>query len=384
MSAVSIASPKRVDIAITGQCNLRCRYCFYAEEMAAHADLPTATWLTFFDELARLSVMEVGVTGGEAFTRPDLFDLIDGLIDRRMRYNLCSNGTLVDERMLAKFEIGRRRLRLNSIQLSVDGSRAEIHNRSRPDSFELTLRALRLLKAAEFPVVVRVTINRHNLADLDSIARLLLEDIGLPSFSTNEAFPMGKGCTNQGELTLTPQGQLEAMQTLDRLLERYPDRIIGQAGPLAKRRTYAEMENARRTGVKNARRGMGFLTSCGCVFSQIDVLHNGDIVPCQILHRLVLGNIARDPLGAIWRSHPTLMALRERRSIPLSQVPGCEDCDWTPYCNGSCPGMAHEATGDINRANPDDCYRRFLEGTSRRHRGGEQADALTEELTHAL
>jgi SynChlorMet cassette radical SAM/SPASM protein ScmE len=357
-----LSTPKHVEIAVTGRCNLRCRYCFYAEEMTAHADLPADVWLAFFDELSRLAVMEVGLTGGEVFTRPDLFDLIDGITARRMRYSLCSNGTLLDEQMLARFAAGKRRLRLNFIQLSVDGSRAEIHNRSRPDSFEATLRALRLLKEAEFPVVVRVTINPHNLGDLDGIARLLLDDIGLPSFSTNETFPMGNGCTNQSEVTLGPRGQYAAIRTLDRLLERYPGRITALAGPLAKRRAYAEMEESRRTGVKTPRWDMGFLTACGCVFSRLGVLHNGDIVPCPVLHRQVLGNLCRDSIADIWQHHPVLTALRERRSIPMHEVPGCEDCEWTAYCNGSCPGVAQETTGNFNLANPDDCFRRFLAG----------------------
>lgn len=340
--------------------------------MAALDDLPAGDWLAFFDELSRLGVMEVGLTGGEVFTRPDLFEIIDGIVSRRMRYSLCSNGTLLNEETLARFDTGKRRLRLNSIQLSVDGSRAEIHDLSRPGSFDLTLRALRLLKDAGFPLVVRVTITRHNLGDLDGIAHLLLEDVGLSSFSTNEAFPMGSGCANQAEVTLGPREQFEAMQTLDRLLDRYPGRITAQAGPLAKRRAYAEMEEARRTGRKTTRWGMGCLTACGCVFSRLDVLHNGDIVPCHILHRVVLGNVRRDSLLDIWRHHPLLLALRERRAVPMDRVPGCEDCEWTPYCNGSCPGVAQETTGNFNFANPDDCYRRFL---------AENGDAAREYIT---
>ena len=51
-------------------------------------------------------VMDVTLTGGEVFTRPDLFELIDGVIANRMRYTLLSNGTLIDENVLAKFESG--------------------------------------------------------------------------------------------------------------------------------------------------------------------------------------------------------------------------------------------------------------------------------------
>jgi len=109
---------------------------------------------------------------------------------------------------------------------------------------------------------------------------------------------------------------------------------------------------------------MGYLTACGCTFSKLDVLHDGTIVPCHLLYDLHLGHIATSSFEEIWRTHPTLTALRSRRSIPMPEVPGCADCEWTAYCNGSCPGLAYDLTGDFNRANPEDCYRRFLAETS--------------------
>ena len=175
--------------------------------MAGLKDLPTATWLKFFAELAKIGIMDVSLTGGEALLRPDIFELIDGVIANRMRYNLLSNGTLIDEKLLKKFEMGKRRLRLDYIQVSIDGSRADIHDKSRPGSFDKAIRGLKLLKEAGFPVAVRVTINRHNLNDLENIAKLLLEDIGMNSFGTNEAMPIGSGCRSDAEMALDLKGK---------------------------------------------------------------------------------------------------------------------------------------------------------------------------------
>jgi SynChlorMet cassette radical SAM/SPASM protein ScmE len=252
---------------------------------------------------------------------------------------------------------------MDSIQVSIDGSRAEIHDLSRPNSFDRSLRGLRLLKDAGFPVTVRTTINRHNLYDLDNVAYLLLEELGLSSFTTNEAMPMGAGCDNQGDITLTTVEKLEAMRILQRLAERYPGRLSANAGPQAKLSMYADMETGRRTGAKSDRWQMGYLTACGCIYSKLDVLHDGTIVPCHVLHQLSLGHIETDSFEDIWHSHPILRALRARRSIPLHEVAGCTGCEWASYCNGSCPGLAYELTGDFNRANPEDCYRRFLADT---------------------
>jgi SynChlorMet cassette radical SAM/SPASM protein ScmE len=358
--------PETVSIAITGRCNLKCAHCFYADEMVARSDLPTERWLVFLDELGGLAVQSITLTGGEAFTRPDLWELIDSIIANRMRYDFLTNGTLITEKTLEAFSMGKRRQRLNSIQISIDGSCPEVHDRFRgPGAFDKALKGLRLLKEAGFPVTVRVTVNRYNLDDLEDVSRLLLEDVGIGAFSTNDAMPMGSGCQNRESIALTLQEQRRAMEILVGLSERYNGRVAAMAGPLAKAKSFAEMERARATEEKTSRWHMGYLTSCGGVFNKLDVLHDGGIVPCHMLHRLVMGKVGEDPVKEIWRDHPTLVALRERRKIPMNQVPGCEDCEWAPYCNGGCPGLAHELTGDFNRANPWDCYKRFVEEAGR-------------------
>jgi SynChlorMet cassette radical SAM/SPASM protein ScmE len=357
-------SPKSLDLSLTGKCNLHCAYCFYHDEMASRPDLPIEDWLTFFAELKQLGVRDATLSGGEVFVRPDLWTLIDALIDSRMRYSILSNGTLITEKTIREFEKGRRFKRLNSIQISIDGSCADVHDKSRGSgSFTKAVRALRLLKNAGFPVTVRVTVNRHNVDDLDNIARLLLEDIGISSFGTNDAMPMGSGCDNQKTITLTPQQQVTAMKTLARLEKQYNGRIMATAGPLAKWYSYQEMERAKKTGEMSRRWKMGFLTACGCTYNKLSVHHDGIITPCNMLAKLVMGHINRDALTGIWKNSPTLKALKDRRNIPMTEVPGCEDCEWAPFCNGSCPGLAHEMTGDVNLANPHDCYRRFLRET---------------------
>jgi len=353
-------TPRKVSLAITGKCNLRCGYCFYANEMVALGDLPTEQWQLFFSELGELGVMEATLCGGEPFTRSDIFELIDGLISNRMRYSLLTNATLIDDEVIRELHVGKRRLRLDSIQVSIDGSCAEVHDRSRPASFDRALTGLRLLTEAGLPVTVRVTINRYNLDDLENIAELLLVELGIPAIGTNEAMPLGAGCQNRGELSLNAAEKARAMQTLDRLLQRFPGRIQAAAGPQKNQQMYAQMEHAKATGEKAQNWEMGRLTSCGCVFANIDVLHDGGIVPCHMLPTLVLGRINRDPLEKIWRSDSTLEALRQRRTITMAEVPGCGGCEWTDYCNGGCPGLAYQLTGDFNRANPESCYRAFL------------------------
>lgn len=352
----SIPSPRSVDIAITGRCNLACAYCFYADEMVSLDDLPTAAWLAFFEELGRLGVMSVCLTGGEVFTRPDLFELIDGVIANRMRYQLLTNGTLVTAKMLENFSVGKRRLRLDSIQVSIDGSCAEINDRSRPGSFDRSIHGLKLLKQAGFPLTVRVTVNRFNIDDLEEVAYFLLEEIGIDGFSVNEVYTCGATNRFTPGIMLEPSQRQQAAITLSELSMKYPGRVSAQAGPLALANEAAIIRKAKAEGKKD-KPGGGTLSACGGVFSKIAILHDGSIVPCHNLSSLNLGNITRQNLADLWQTHPTLNALRQRYTISLDTVSTCRSCDYKGFCTGGCPGGAFFTTGKLDGRNPMDCIR---------------------------
>lgn len=349
-------TPRNVDIAVTGKCNLSCAYCFYADEMTSRGDLTTVQWLDFFKVLGEAGVMSVCLTGGEALSRPDFFELVDGVIANRMRYNILSNGTLITEKTLAEFEKGKRRQRLDSIQISIDGSSEEIHNHSRPNSFSRAIRGLRLLKGAGFPLSVRVTINRYNYLDLENTARLLLEEVGLSGFSTNEAYPCGATNRYEDEIMLNVAQRREVMEILTRLNEKYQDRINATAGPLALVKQECEIHEAQMNG-KTTIPGRGRLSACGGVFEKLAILHDGTIVPCHVISDLHLGNILKDDIVEIWQRHPLMNQLRHRQEIWLDALEPCKDCGYKGYCTAGCPGGAFFLNGDFNSRNPMDCYR---------------------------
>ena len=360
-------APRALDLSLTGRCNLRCAYCFYADEMAGRRDLPAERWLAFFRELESLAVRNLTLSGGELFMRPDLWELLDGLVAARMRYAILTNGTLVTEKTIAELGRADRRRRMDAIQVSIDGSCAEIHDASRgKGSFEKAIRGLRMLRAAGFPATARVTVNRHNAGDLENVFRLLLDEIGLARVGTNDAMPMGTGCARREDIVLLPEQRPAAMRTLARLEREYPGRITASAGSLALWHMFREMEDARASGQKTRRWKMGCLSSCGCMFAKLAVHHDGLIVPCNMLAAAALGTIGETPIRALWQDHPLLREMRGRGQIPMDQVPGCAGCEWIPFCSGGCPAAEYTRTGEMNVANPECCYRRFLQETGDR------------------
>ncbi len=359
MSAVLMKSPRGMDIEITTSCNLRCAYCsHFSGPGDVEGDLPLADWLLFFGELGRAAVMNVTLSGGEPFDRPDLRDILQGIVANRMRFSILSNGTLID-RDMARFLASTGRC--NQVQVSIDGAIDITHDAFRgKGNFRRAIEGIRTLMEFLVPVTVRVTIHRRNVRELEAIARLLLEEIGLPSFSTNSASHMGLCRKNADQTQLTVDERSLAMETLLRLTDRYGERIGATAGPLAEGRMWIEMIEAAREG-RQLMEGRGFLTGCSGPFQTLAVRADGVIIPCLQLGHMALGRINRDGLVDTWQNHPDLKRLRERSLIPLASFPFCRDCPYAGYCTGNCPAVAYTITGEVNHPSPDACLRLFLE-----------------------
>ena len=352
-------TPKSVDLEITNRCNLRCSYCSHFTSAGdVDQDLTTEEWLQFFEELNRCAVMEVCLQGGEPFIRNDFKELVEGIVRNRMRFSILSNGTLITDET-AEFLASTGRC--NSIQVSIDGSVDATHDAFRgKGNFFRAVSGLKSLMRHNLPATVRVTIHRKNVRDLEAVSQLLLDEIGLPGFSTNAASHLGLCRQNADQVQLTAEERALAMETLLRLNQKYNGRISAQAGPLAEARGWLKMEEARKQKLERLP-NRGFLTGCGGFMSKMAIRPDGVMVPCGLIPGMELGRINQDDLGDVWRNHPELNRFRDRRSIPLTDFEFCRDCTYINYCTGSCPALAGTLLDDPYHPSPDACLRRFLD-----------------------
>jgi SynChlorMet cassette radical SAM/SPASM protein ScmE len=363
MNIPLIKTPRSADISITGRCNLRCKYCsHFTSSGDSGTDLPKEEWLKFFRELNRCAVFKVTLEGGEPFFREDLEELINGIVQNRMRFSILSNGTLITEKM-ASFLASTGRC--DGVQVSIDGSTPVTHDVFRgKGTFYRAIRGVKQLQKHNVPVSVRVTIHKNNVRDLDGIAALLLDNIGLETFSTNAASYMGLCRQNSEIVQLTVEERSIAMENLLRLNKKYNGRINASAGPLAEGVTWLEMEKARRSG-KERLPDKGYLTGCGGPMYTIAIRSDGVIIPCIQMSHIQLGRINRDDLRDVWQNHPELNRLRQRCNIPLKDFEFCRDCDYIDYCTGNCPALAYMISGNENHPSPDACLKKFLQDGGR-------------------
>ena len=349
-------TPRSLDLEITSRCNAACHYCYYLNNPDVnYSDLPTASWLKFFEELAACQVMSVTLQGGEPLLREDFLRLVDGVVANRMRFSVLTNGSLLTPQIVEHLQKAGR---CDQVQVSLDGSTAEVHESLRgKGSFAPALTALRMLRDAGLPVTARVTIHPGNVDDLEPLTRLLLDDLNLPSFSTNASSALGSSTKYDATSLLGTADRLKAMRKLASLETVFPGRILANAGPLADWHMFRAMEEARVQG--RSIPGRGRLVGCGCTFDRLAVRADGAIVPCVMLPQMVLGCIGTDSLAAIWQKSSELCNLRQRVNIPLASFEPCRDCPWRESCTGNCPGTAVTLAGQVNHPCPESCLKRF-------------------------
>ncbi|MEA4862204.1 MAG: radical SAM protein [Victivallaceae bacterium] len=339
-----LTAPAKVYIDITARCNLRCRYCYHFDSPAeVPSDLPASEWVSFFKELERSGVLTVNISGGEPLIRPDISSILASLAGGRLRFELITNGSLLTPEIAGLIASLRR---CNYVQISLDGPEA-VHDSARgAGSFQGAISAIRLLTERGVPVVTRTTIGRHNLGRLMETAELVLDELGLPFFTTN-CVTIENLCTKDpAALELSLPDIIASAAEHRAVLDRYPGKLQGGTSPFGLLKRWHAVFEARRANAPCGRY-QGCLSGCGGVFTQLGVRADGIMVPCEQLSQIGMGRINRDSLLEVWRAASGIEKIRARRDIPLRNFDYCRDCGYVSWCVGGCP-----ASGVLDDSDP--------------------------------
>jgi len=109
-------------------------------------ELTTVELLKLLKDLKALGCLKVHLSGGEIFLRSDILEILEKARVLGFKVNITTNGTMIDRK------IARRliKLKLNSITLSLDGSRQGLHDSIRGvnGAYRKMMEGLRNLNAA--------------------------------------------------------------------------------------------------------------------------------------------------------------------------------------------------------------------------------------------
>jgi radical SAM protein with 4Fe4S-binding SPASM domain len=295
---------------LTYRCNEKCTHC-YLDVLAPGAKVPGE--LDFeeakrvIDELAELGAMTITFSGGEILVHKDFFDIATYARKRGFAVRLYTNGILIKPEVADKIAA----LRPVAIELSIYGADAATHDMITlvPGSWELTVRAAKLLKERGVKVTLKAPIMRENWEQMEAMRELAREvgagfsyDITIVPKHTGDRSPL-KHRLNDGEM-------LEVFR-----------RELGSWVLVPYREDYR---------------------FCGIGLTSMTIGPYGEVFSC-VGARVSAGNVREQPLAAIWRDNPVW---QEMTNLTLGNLPVCAKCELRQYCV-RCHGTAAFEDGDM-------------------------------------
>lgn len=321
---------------LTSRCNLGCSHCYALSSRppeGGHEELATDLVLRLVDELAELGGRSVTLSGGEALLHPGIRAIVRRAAGHGLTIQLLTNGTLLRREwaaFLAEHGV--------SVQVSIDGSRPEIHDAVRGrGSFLKALQAVERLQAAGLgsKVAICATVMQHNAGDLPDII-LLAERIGVPLVRF---------------LPLRRKGRAERAwdeigKGLDVADAEAFYRLVANRGATGRTATAVSC------GLSGVVLNLPQETCSDGIWCpvgrKIDVDVNGDAFPCVLLmeQRFKVGNVRRDSLISLIRSDRMREACQSlvRRRFAIEP---CAACLWQNLCQAGCMGQALDNAGTI-------------------------------------
>ncbi|WP_235827868.1 TIGR04053 family radical SAM/SPASM domain-containing protein [Brevibacillus migulae] len=334
---------------VTRACALRCLHCrAVAQPHRDPRELSTEEGKRLIDQIHEMDNPLLVFTGGDPLMRPDLFELIRYAVAKGMRVSMTPSATprVTEEAIVRAKEAGLARW-----AFSVDGPNAEVHDQFRGTrgSYDLTVKALSLLKKHGLPIQINTTVSRYNVHLLEEMAELV-ESWGAVLWSVFFLVPTGRG---QAEDMISAEEHEQVFEWLAEKSSKVSYGIKTTAAPayrrvlLTKRKKIeASPGGAFKRPDAIGRSQQGVTDGKGFVF----ISHIGEVSPSGFLP-LPCGNIRELPLARIYRESPVFSQIRN----PDLLKGKCGVCPYRETCGGS-RARAYGMTGDYLESDPSCAY----------------------------
>jgi len=358
-----LKAPVSVVWSLSYRCNLRCMHCYQNASQPSSDELTLGEQLGVVDQLARIGVSMVVLSGGEPLTNPNLDRLIERIRMHRMAVSIDSNGVLMDRGIVNHLKA----LGVSSVELSLDSVHAKSHDQFRglDGAFQKTLDAVELCSQAGIFTTVATTATTLNQAESQQLISLAREH-GASRVVFFDLIPAGRGKDVQ-MLSLSQRQLLDLMalvtnQSLRDKGETFvelPQHVIYSSiwnGNSISDRPEKALSVERFTvssffdcaGRGNLYRRLApYLGGCPAGRMYCNIQPNGDVTPCMFMPTYpIAGNLRKQSFEEIWNS-PVFEALRDRKRLKGK----CRECRFVAVCGG-CRAKAAAYEGDYLASDP--------------------------------
>lgn len=158
--------PFDAQFELTYRCNLNCCHCYVAAD-SDKKELTTEEIYSILDQLYEAGCLVVTFTGGEPFTRPDIFDILTYSKNKGFYITIFTNGTLITPRVVDYLhDIG-----IDRVEISFYGVTPETFENITcvAGSFNRCLQGIKLLQNRNISIVLKMMVMTLNLKEFESV-----------------------------------------------------------------------------------------------------------------------------------------------------------------------------------------------------------------------
>ncbi len=295
--------PIRCVFELTYKCNLRCRHCFHADHSSQPLNIEQIKHI--FKNIAASGTFDISFTGGEVFTRHDIFDIFEASHREKFLIAVFTNGTLITKETAKRL----KRYNIRSVEMSIYGPTSDLHDKITgvKGSFNALINAIRFLRSYNIPVALKAKLFKDTFSvyrELKKLAEAL--DVTRYSFG-HMIVPMKDGSKKNTHMKMSG-GYLSDYFAL-----------MNEDG------VFTKMKNNK---FANAKCAMPELNVCSAGHNTFGINPYGELMPC-ILSQVSAGSLLKASLKDLWHSSDVLKQWRE---IKLKDIYKCNKCKLIGMC----------------------------------------------------
>lgn len=313
-TSLDITRPRTISAVLTERCNYKCLSCACWRNESDADELSLSQWISAFrDAREFVGDFTVQFGGGEPFVFKPFLELVEWCRANGIEWLMTTNGSAFSPKNAQRVADAEPL----AVNISVDGSVAEVHDRSRGVAGSLqaitrgidALRQARSRRGASFPIRIKATVHRQNFRDVPALVRWA-EAVGANSVDMSPVRRWTPEVTSL--LWLRSSDEPDLLEIVDELVG------MKRAGALI------ETEESRIRSWPAHFAGQRITPSLGpCRVGLRDfcILPNGDVRSCWFYP--VLGNVKSASSKTIWQSAAARALRAEMTQCPSFGDPKC-------------------------------------------------------------
>lgn len=307
----------QMKVLITSECNLNCTHCFRSFDKHKYY-ISSEKLIELVDYAIETSCESISFSGGEFFSHPFAFELLNYCYDKKLKVKILTNATKLGNFEFYKKYIGTDLL---SFQISLDGMREKHDARRGPGMFDLVMHNVQKLKEFGFYITVSMSVDQDNMYDV-------LDVLELSCFDKHNFVPVA-----------------------------YAGERTKQGRPIMDK-TYIEYENIIRVLYDRSTEDIDVNERCRMFPYQLGIRYDGTVYPCAVARDygiFCMGNINEKHISDIVNDFMETDAAEELLAYQDNDFEECKNCSVNKTCNRGCRARAFKFFGKLQALDPFCC-----------------------------